>query len=103
MLTTKDVAANTLRAKVAKDQKSNPWPEPHIKRVTATGLVEIEFSKEMLEIPPGLQLKDLEYKISRFEWAPVMTVKVIPAPSQNPDLLGFDWSIIYYVGKRMVI
>ena len=98
-----DIQANELRAGVSEDQASAPYPVPIITSIKATGLVEVSFSKPMLEIPANIQLKGLEYKVSRFEWAPVISVKVIPSPLQNPEKLNFDWHIENYTSMNMVI
>ena len=56
-----------------------------------------------MEIPVQLDLKKLEYKLSRFEWAPVFTVSVIPSQLQDPERLMFDWEMISYTPRSMQI
>ena len=74
-----DLSANLVRAGVNEDQTTSPDPIPYIKRTTQTGEVEIYFTKEMMEIPDMIDLTTLEYRLSRFEWAPVMTVSITPS------------------------
>ena len=56
-----------------------------------------------MEIPEQLDLKKLLYKLSRFEWAPVFTVSVIPSQLQDPERVTFDWKIVSYTTSSMVL
>ena len=57
----------------------------------------------MREIPTQFDLTTLEYKKSEFTYAPVLTVKVIPSPLQEPERVAFNWSIKSFTPKSMII
>lgn len=48
----------------------------------------------MMAIPDHLDLKTLNYRISKFEWEPVFTVSVLPNVIQDATKVGLKWEFI---------
>ena len=96
ILTGQDFAANIVRAEVSLVQYQNDEPIPYIKRTTSTGIIEIEFTKPMMQPEIDLDFTTLEYQVNENEWAPVMTVVVLPAQMQDPAKVKLDWETVSY-------
>ena len=47
----------------------------------------------MIQIPENLDLTVLEYKLSEYVWAPVLSVRIIPGLFQDPEKLTFKLTI----------
>ena len=46
-------------------------------------------------------MANLRYEESPQNWIPVLTVKIIPARTQDPELLDFTWEIINYTKSEI--
>lgn len=96
-----EAAVSKLRTNVNKNQVSSPNPQPFISRTTQTGVVDIKFDKDMMAIPSFVNLKTLQYRVNRFEQAPVFTVSVIPSEVQDAKNVKMKWKILSITPRGM--
>ena len=62
--------------------------------MTQSSTIEVAFTKQMIKIPGNIDLKTLEYQVEPGIWRPVLTLEILPAKTQNPDLVGMDYEIV---------